>query len=183
MRDGLNMLKLSEHDHGDGHGHDDLDPHIWTSPVNVIKMCDTIENTLSEVDRNNSRFYSKNLELYATRLQALHSTIKEKLAKHAGASFMVYHPSWGYYAREYGLRQIAIESMGKEPGAATLTNLIKFAQDEGVSVIFTQKQFSDRAARTLAKSIGAKIVEIDPMANDYFENMEKVTNAISGALK
>jgi zinc transport system substrate-binding protein len=37
-----------------------------------------------------------------------------------GLQFMVFHPSWGYLAHDYGLKQVPIEIQGKDPKAGSI---------------------------------------------------------------
>ena len=53
-------------------------------------------------------------------------------------------------------------------------DLIKRAKQEGVKVVFVQAQFSTRNAETVAQAIGGRIVQIDPLAKDYLNNMRKI---------
>jgi zinc transport system substrate-binding protein len=99
-----------------------------------------------------------------------------------GKSFMVFHPSWGYFADTYGLRQIPIETGGKEPGARTLQQVIEQGQRAGVRVVFVQKQFSRRVAETVAHALNARIATVDPLAEDYLRNMRHVADIFAGEL-
>ena len=97
--------------------------------------------------------------------------IRDMLAPFKGRCFMVFHPAWGYFAEEYGLEQVPIEVEGKEPGPQALARLIDEARKENIQVIFVQKQFSSRAAETIAKAIHGKVVALDPLAEDYLDNL------------
>jgi len=90
---------------------------------------------------------------------------------------MVYHPSWGYFARTYGLNQIPIELEGKEPSPKELTQLIKLAKKNSVQAIFIQPQFSQKSARALAQSIGAEVLTANPLAEDWAENLRRTAEA------
>ncbi len=83
----------------------------------------------------------------------------------------------------FGLIQKAIEISGKEPSLKDLVKIINLAKKENVKIIFVQKQFSKNAATIIAKSIGGKVVEIDPLAPNWLENIEKMANTIEEALK
>ncbi len=87
---------------------------------------------------------------------------------------MVFHPAWGYFARDHGLDQIPIEIGGKEPGARDLINLIEEAKNDGIKIIFVQKQFSEKSAEAIAAAIKGKIIQIDPLSKDYLNNMKIV---------
>jgi len=88
--------------------------------------------------------------------------------------FMVFHPAWGYFACDYGLEQIPVEVEGKEPSAKALADLIKRAKQDGIKVIFVQAQFSTKNAETVARAIGGRIVQIDPLTKDYLKNMRQI---------
>jgi len=96
--------------------------------------------------------------------------------------FMVFHPAWGYFAREYGLEMIPIEVGGQEPSAAELAGLVSEALEEGVSVIFVQPEFSARAAETIASESGGQVVTIDSLAEDWAENLRRVAESLAAAL-
>ena len=96
---------------------------------------------------------------------------------------MVFHPSWGYYADAFDLRQIPIEIEGKEPGAKQLVELVEWAQEQRISVVFVQPQFSNQMAKTVADAIGARIVIVDPLAEAYMENLLQVTRSFALAME
>jgi zinc transport system substrate-binding protein len=95
----------------------------------------------------------------------------------------VFHPSWGYFADAYGLTQIAVESAGKEPGPRTLADLIDWGRKEQVRVIFVQQQFSRRAAETVAQAIGATVIAVDPLAENYLDNLREVAKAFAATMQ
>jgi zinc transport system substrate-binding protein len=94
---------------------------------------------------------------------------------------MVFHPAWSYFAETYGLEQISIEQQGKEPGPRTLQEIINRGKKLDIKAIFVQKQFGLSVAQKVAKMIGATVREMDPLAENYFENMRQTAKAISGA--
>jgi zinc transport system substrate-binding protein len=96
---------------------------------------------------------------------------------------MVFHPSWGYFARAYGLEQIPIEVEGKEPKPAELKDLIDYAKKRDIKVIFVQPQFSRQAAQTIARSIGGQIAFLDPLAPDWPRNLREAANKFKADLR
>lgn len=96
--------------------------------------------------------------------------------------FMVYHPAWGYFAEAYGLEQVPVELEGKEPKPAQVAQLIDHAKANGIRVLFVQPQFSSRSAKTIADAIGGNVVEADPLAFRWDENILDVARAIRTAL-
>jgi zinc transport system substrate-binding protein len=176
------------HDHhGDsGHSHDHEegnDPHIWLDPDLVKVQARTIADALIRVDPEGQEYYEKNYEQFRSDLNTLDEKLERALKPVNGKTFLVFHPAWGYFADAYGLKQVAVELEGKEPSARHMAKLIDRAESENVKVIFVQPQFSQSEAETIAKAIGGVVIPIDPLAEDYIENMEKVARKVAGALE
>ena len=96
---------------------------------------------------------------------------------------MVFHPSWGYFARAYGLEQVPIEVEGKDPKPAQLKDLIEHARENGIKVVFVQPQFSTKSAKIVAGEIGGRVVFADPLAEDWAANLREVAGIFKEALK
>ncbi len=171
-----------EHTHG-GHSHEEgSDPHFWLDPGKVANQVRIVYEALVEEDPEGKEVYGKNRAALVSDLFLLHMSIDKQLAPHRGKTMLVFHPAWGYFADAFGLKQKAIEAGGKEPGAKHLTRLIQEARRENVQAIFIQPQFSKKTAESIADSIGAKIVVIDPLAENYLENLKQVAGKIDKAL-
>jgi len=179
-RGGIKLLQMMEADgdHGHRHAGGEPDPHIWLSPPRIRIMALRLRDRLIQLDPVHQDEYVKNHAQLDTSLEQLDADIRQILSGLAKRRFMVYHPSWGYFAETYGLQQIAIESEGKEPGAQTLARLLDAAAKNAVSAIFVQKQFSQAQARSVAEAIGARIVAIDSLAEDYPESLRGVAQAM-----
>jgi zinc transport system substrate-binding protein len=95
---------------------------------------------------------------------------------------MVFHPAWGYFARDFGLEQIPVEVGGQEPSAQELAHLIEEAQVENIQVVFAQPEFSTEDAETIAQEIGGEVLLISPLAPDWLENMSKVAQTFTEVL-
>lgn len=160
------------------------DPHIWSSPANARLIAARIRDVLVEYDPLHADLYQMNFMKLDHDLEELDQTIKSRLKPWMGSGkFLVMHPAWGYFAKAYGLEQIAIEHHGKEPAAKTLASLIGQARQDRIQVVFIQDQHSVHMAETVAKAIGAKVVKLDPLAENYIENMERVVDAIAESLQ
>ncbi|AGB50300.1 ABC-type metal ion transport system, periplasmic component/surface adhesin [Methanomethylovorans hollandica DSM 15978] len=162
--------------------HTGLDPHVWTSPQKAKIIVKNIYDGLVAVDPENEETYKQNYDVYITKLDEADAKLKAALAGKEGSSFIVYHPAWGYLADDYGLHEISIEIEGKEPSAQDMQKLIDTAKEKGIKVIFVQKGFSTSSAQTIAKQIGGEVVEIDPLAKDYIDNLGRVSNAFAKGL-
>lgn len=159
-----------------------IDPHTWTSPRNVRIMAGNICRALEQADPGGKAYYESNRDSYTGKLDQLDADIRAALQGAAGRIFIVYHPAWGYFAREYGLQQLGIEREGKEPQAAYMARLISLAREKNIRVIFVSPQFDTRSAEAVARETGAKVVSIDPEAQDYLDNMRRVAAAFREAL-
>lgn len=176
----------NEHDE-EHHEHEEhggiKDPHIWLDPILVKDQAKNILDALVEVDRDNREFYRKNYEVFMKELEELNSKIEELLKGYNDSSFMVFHPSWGYFAKRYDLKQIAVELEGKEPKPSELIELIKEAKEESIKVVFVQPQFSQKSAKTIASILKAKVVKMNPLALNWDESLLKNAKAIADAQK
>ncbi len=170
---------LRDQDTGEGGS----DPHVWMSPRKVEKMIEHFSDEITELDPENSDIYETNSKHYIERLNIFHEEIKNHLAPYHGESFMIYHPSMGYFADEYGLEQLAVEIEGEEPGPGQLQGLIDRAEEEEVGVIFVSPQFDKDAAQTIADEIDGRVEELDPLAKDYLENIEEIAWSLIDAFE
>lgn len=160
--------------------HSDMsaDPHIWLSPMLVKKQIDVISQTLSEKDPVNAQNYYRNAKEFKEQLDSLHVEIKLELGKLKTNKLLVFHPAWGYFADEYGLKQIAIEQSGKEPTPKQLQQIITQAKEEDIKVIFIQSQFNKDIAESIASEVGAIVISIDPLSESYVDNLRNIAKTI-----
>jgi len=183
---GIDLIAAGEEHHeeeGEEHHHDGTDPHIWLSPRNAKIMVENIREGLAEVDPENADDYRQNADAYQEELDALDVEIAGALAESGTTKVMVYHSSWAYLARDYGLEEVAIEDEGKEPSPQRLEHLITQAKEEQIRVIFASPEHSTRSAEVIADEIGGTVVLVSPLAKDYLKNMRVVTSAFAGSSK
>jgi zinc transport system substrate-binding protein len=163
---------------GEEHDNEGADPHIWLSPALVKLQVESIHDALAGMDAENSAEYRLNADAYISRLNDLDADLEEAFKELDNNVLLVFHPAWGYFADEYGLEQIAIERGGKEPTASELQAIIDTSKRENVKVIFVQAQFDKSIAESVAEEIGVVVVQIDPLAENYVENLRGVGEAI-----
>ena len=163
-------------------GEDDheLDPHLWTDPLLVIRMSEAIREALSALDPDHSAQYRRRQAEFARRIAALHRELDARLAPLRGRGFLVFHPAWGYFARRYGLHQLAIQHEGKQGGARWMAQLIERARREGIKTVVVQPQFDQRLARQIADAIGGRVLSVDPLAGDYAASLRRLAAVIAG---
>jgi zinc transport system substrate-binding protein len=190
-REGIRLRQMGpneqevEHQEGEEQHHEEegLDPHIWMSVRNAVRIAATMRDALASLDPAGKAVYEDGYRSLADDLKALDRRLADILAPVRGKALFVFHPSFGYFAEDYGLRQIAVETGGSEPSTRQLAGLIDMARRQGVKVIFVQPQFSRTSAETIAAEIGAAVVPIDPLARDYIENLESIARTVEEALR
>lgn len=165
-------LRTHDTHHHEHNSHSD-DPHIWLDPILVKAQAETIAQTLIAVYPQNKALYEANLTRFKAQLDALNAQLSSLLAHKKGKKFIVYHPSWAYFAARYDLVQIPVEFEGKEPKPKDLQRLIRTAKQENIRTIFIQKGFPQAMAKNLAKELNANIVEIDHLSEDWHNELIK----------
>lgn len=171
------------HDHAAPTAAGSPDPHFWLSPVLAQREAATVLSALVAQDPAGKAYYEKHYQALIGDLQDLHAYLSRVLAPLRGSVLFVYHPAYGYFADAYGLRQLAVEIEGKEPEPRQLTRFIKLAKQHRVRVIFVQPQFSQKAARMLAETVGAAVVSLDPVPYDYIQSLKTMGSEIERSLK
>jgi zinc transport system substrate-binding protein len=174
--------KEEHHDeHEEKHAHEGEDPHVWTAPANVKIIAQNIYNALKKEDPENTNYYKKNLDIFLASIDETDRQIIHFLSfLEDTRKFMVFHPSWGYFAQAYNLEQIAVEVEGKEPKPKELIHLLKEAKEEKVKAIFTQPEFSDTVAKIIAKELQIPVVKVSPLAPNWSENLINIAKVIAG---
>jgi len=160
-----------------------LDPHIWLSVKNAKIMVQNICDGLEQVDAVNKAYYEEHCTAYLEELTKLDSDLAVDLSGVKNRSFIVFHPAFGYFARDYNLKQIAVEQEGKEPDADYIVRLIEEAKESNIRVVFVSPQYSTKSAESIAKEIGGKVVIIDPLAKDFIGNMHAIESAMKQAMQ
>ncbi len=183
-RHGITLRTIEEgddgHDHSHTHGRGD--PHTWLDPDLVKIQATTIAESLAVRFPDHRPVLDSNLAKFHGELDRIDSVLTRMLTPVKGKSLYVFHPSFGYFVDAYGLKQVAVESGGKEPNARQLAAFIERVKGEHVPVIFVQRQFSDKSARVIADEIGAKLVTLDPLARDYLANLQSIGKAVLDGL-
>ena len=165
--------------HHKEHHHRGLDPHVWLAPNLVIQIARSMLDTLLQIDAAHSELYLNSYERFAKEVIALDKEIYNRLINIKNRSFLVFHPSFGYFARSYNLEQIAIEQEGKEPKIKDLLKLLQKAKIKGIKKVIIEPQFPKRSAKLIAQKLGASIVVIDPLAYNWQESLKRLADAIS----
>jgi zinc transport system substrate-binding protein len=166
------------HDHNER-----TDPHVWMSPRLMKTIAVNVSDAFAAADPVHASDFRRRLATLLSDLDALDAEVAAALAPLRGRSLYVFHDAFGYFADAYGLRQVAIETGGREPGPRRVATIIEDARRDGVRAIFVQPQFSTVSAQAIASEIGGAVVPFDPLARDYIGSMRKAAGAVKAALE
>ena len=163
--------------------HTILDPHIWLSPALVKRQVAVILEGLTSIVPESAADFETNYRIFLAKIDALDLELQSVLQDSKGLRFMVFHPSWGYFAGEYDLEQIPIEIEGKSPKPAQLGKLIRYARENDIGIIFAQPQFSQKSAKVVAREMNGQVIFVDPLAEDWLANLRDVAEKFKLAVK
>jgi zinc transport system substrate-binding protein len=164
----------------DGDGQ--TDPHIWLSPRLVAIQAGTIHDALVRLDPEHRSDYDANLTAFRADVAALDTRIGSALRGLVGRAFIVFHPAWAYFARDYGLEMVPVEVGGTEPGPAELAHVVDTARRRGIRIVLAQPEFSPAQATAIAADIGGRVLLISPLDRDWSANLEKVAETLAAAV-
>jgi zinc transport system substrate-binding protein len=171
LRQGLDLLRTGE-----------TDPHIWLSPRLLEKQVATIADALARLDPAGTSLYTRNRDSLVAELADLDRELTAMLAPVRGRELIVFHPAFGYFARDYGLVQVAIEEGGLAPTPSHIAEVLEKARATGARAVFVQPQHSPHAARVVARELGLELVTLDPLAPDVLANLRHMAGAILDGL-
>ena len=176
LSNGIELIagSCSHGNHQHKHG---VDPHIWTSPRALRTMVTNVHKAIM-AHYPDSVKYTEATGRLLERIDALDTYCATRIKAEGVEAMMIYHPAYTYYARDYGIEQIAIEHDGKEPSLRQTTALIEKAKEHGVKAILRQPQYSEDKVRAIANDAGAEIITTDPLAEDILDEIERVTEII-----
>lgn len=155
------------------------DPHIWLSPKNAKVMVENTYQGLARADPLHKAEYRANTDSYLKGLDTLDAGISHEISQKQIHTIMVYHPAWSYFARDYGLLQIPIETDGKDPTPKGLENLVRQAKEGNITVVFASPEYSTKSAGVIAKEIGGSVALVSPLEEDYLGNIRNVSSAFT----
>ena len=184
--EGLPALPYTEaeehggHDDHDGHHHSGANPHLFASPRMAAAMTRTIAARLADLDPGNADAYRANADAYAAKLDALADEFAALGKKLNNNRIVTQHGVFDYLARDMGLDVVAVIQADEtqSPSAADMVRLIRTLRDGKVGAIFTEPQYPDKIAATLARETGVATAKLDPVATgpdaaplDYYETV------------
>ena len=172
--DGLHLL------HGDTHcGEDHGDPHLWLAPSNLKHMATNICHVLTEMDTTKTTLYAQRLSAYCAKADSLDAAIRSRLDSVPTRAFAIFHPALAYFARDYGLKQIALQHEGKEASPARMADVVSLCRENNVQVVFVQKGHTRSSTEAVARETQCRIVEINPLTRQIHDELIHIAESLN----
>ena len=174
-----------------GPGNEGDNPHIWVSISNAILQVKNLGKAMEQYDPIHNKIYEKNTADYTAKLEALRQKMHSELAPYKGMSIITFHEAFPYFAKEFDLRISAVveREPGSEPSAKELADTIELVKKSNTQALFSEPQYPDSAARTIAKETSAKVYVLDPAVTGpdaydaYINIMENNLKVLKEALR
>lgn len=157
------------------------DPHTWTDPQMASKEVERIKKSLIKLDPKNKDTYEKNAKYFKEEAKQLTQKYQKKFKNVSNKVFVTQHTAFSYLANRFGLTQLGISGISpeQEPTPRQLKEIRDFIKQYKVKTVFVEKNVSQKMAKTVAKSTGAKLKTLSPLESDpknqktYLENVEE----------
>jgi len=183
LSDGVELIHGEEVDHGDHVHEGGIDPHIWMSPAVMLKLLPRISEAITETYPDLTQAVKTRYAELHDAVETLHQELESLTEGLTQRSFMIFHPALTYMARDYGLEQIAIERHGKEPSPAQLRHMVRHARHHDIRIIFIQEEFDMRSAQLVSEETGAALVQINPLAYEWREEIKHIMETLNTSLQ
>jgi zinc transport system substrate-binding protein len=183
VSEGLEIIHGSHHHHADGESCGHLgDPHFWLSPRAVKTIASNILKELVAVYPEMQEQFTANYNNFLQEIDSLDAFAKKELSGLKSNTFLIFHPALTYFAKDYGLEQVAIEVDGKNPTAKGMGEFIDMARNENIKLILIQSQFDVQNAQAIAREINGELVQFDPMSENWDNELRATILKLKKAL-
>ena len=140
----------------------EADPHIWQDPGNAQVMAANIERGLAAAEPAAAAAFEANLAAYTKALRALDAEVERQVDSLANKKVVTNHDAFGYYLDRYGLELVGsvIPSFdtSAELSGRDIRDLVAKIKATGVKAIFSETSLPPRAAETIGREAGVKVV-------------------------
>jgi ABC-type Zn uptake system ZnuABC Zn-binding protein ZnuA len=143
-------------------GGDEPDPHIWQNPRNAQLMAANIARGLAAAQPTNAAAFQANLDAYTKQLEVLDVEVERQIDSLANKKLVTNHDAFGYFIDRYGLEFVGsvIPSFDSsaELSGRDIRELVAKIRTTGVKAIFSETTLPPRAAETIGREAGVKVV-------------------------
>jgi len=160
---------------------DTMDPHDWVDPKNAKIMVNNIYQGLVQVDPTDKEYFQENRDKYLEQLDELDKNTTNLLKGKQGTDILVYHPAFGYYAKDYNLTQVGAMLNDEEPSPQRIVMMENIAKQNNIKVVYSEPQYDPKFMESIATQIGGQVLIINDLDENYIQNMENVAVELSKA--
>lgn len=170
----IKIIKLIEHvdtynEELNGEVFDEVDEHIWTSPINTIKIIEVINKELVLLDKDNKEIYDNNADKYISELRNIDKEIRE-VVNNSKRKVLVFGDRFPliYFTKEYGLDYYAAFKgcdSNSEPSSKTISYLIDIIKKDDIPVVLHLELSNQNISKTLSDATNSKIKEFSSVHN------------------
>ena len=159
----LRMMDAVELKTEDASGEDstEYDEHIWTSPLNVIKISEAIAQAIKNHSPDDSSVVQRNLDEYKSQLETLDQDFRALANQKTGTLVVADRFPFKYFVDEYHFDYLAAFpgcSEQTEASTKTIAELTKSVKSSTKKIVFKLELSNSKVAKTIADSTKAKIL-------------------------
>ena len=173
---------------------DEINPHVWMSVTYAMHQVKNISSKLCELDEKHADADKKNTLEYLNKISALRDEMHWYLDNLPNKDIVTFHEAFPYFAAEFKLKIAAVieREPGTEPTPQELADTVQVVNSLPVKVLFTESQYSPKAAETISRETGAKIFTLDPIttgesvpenSSAYLDGMRQNMKTLQEALE
>ncbi len=172
---------VEESAHEESHNNENgaFDEHIWTSPVNAIKMVEVLEKAMEEIDSSNASIYKENSEKYIKQIKEVDKKI-QNIVDNKKRDRLVFGDKMPmqYFIEYYNLIVSAAFSgcsTDTEPSARTIAYLENIVKKEKIPVVLYVELNNGKVAEIIANEAGfdCKAMQIQALHNVTLDDFQK----------
>lgn len=166
----------------DNHGHDNgIDPHVWSSTQNARIISRNMLRAVKNLDPKNAKFYDTNYAELIQTIDSVDAVCRELVADLPSATFVVWHPSLSYFARDYNLHQLSVGAEGKEHSIINTRRVLDLINQENAAVMLVQQDFDvAKAAAIINGDNQLRVESINPLNYEWDKELVHTAKAIAG---
>jgi zinc transport system substrate-binding protein len=154
---------------------DTRDPHDWVNPKNAKVMVNNIYQGLVNVDPTDKNYFQKNRDQYLAELDELDKNSTQILKDKQGSKILIFHPAFGYYAKDYNLTQVAVMINDEEPSPQRIAMIINIAKADKIKIMYSQPQYDPKYMQSIASEVGGQVLTVNDLNENYLENMKNIS--------
>jgi zinc transport system substrate-binding protein len=150
-------------------------------PKDAEVMVNNIYLGLVKVDPSDQAYFEKNRDNYEAQLETLDNYTAQTLKDKKGTDILIFHPAFGYYAKDYNLTQIAVMINDEEPSPQRIALLLNTAKADNITVMYNEPQYDPSYMQSIASQVNGKVLTVNDLDENYLQNMRNVANAFAQA--